>query len=240
MAIDNRSAAQTERHPLKPFLPERAGILFLGSFPPPRARWSMDFFYPNFINDFWRIMGLLFFGVREHFELSGGEGGKKRKGFDRERIVAFAQEHGFAFYDTAAAVRRLRGNASDAHLEIVAPTDVAALLARIPLCDRIVTTGGKATEEFLSILASLGAVPARCRGGIRQEAQIPVPGTQNPSAAEAVRPPAIGEGVRLRIPLGDQEAREIEWWRMPSTSRAYPLPFTEKAAFYSRLFPELH
>ena len=40
----------TEKHPLEPFLPENAKILMLGSFPPKRERWSMDFFYPNWIN----------------------------------------------------------------------------------------------------------------------------------------------------------------------------------------------
>ena len=60
-----------ETHPLQPFLPENAKWLFLGSFPPPQARWSMLFFYPNFINDFWRIMGYLFFDDREHFVVKG-------------------------------------------------------------------------------------------------------------------------------------------------------------------------
>ena len=51
----------TEKHPFEPFLPAKARILFLGSFPPQPHRWSMPFYYPNWINDFWRIMGLLFF-----------------------------------------------------------------------------------------------------------------------------------------------------------------------------------
>lgn len=51
----------TETHPLPPFTPSNARVLILGSFPPPKARWKMDFYYPNFNNDFWRIMGLVFF-----------------------------------------------------------------------------------------------------------------------------------------------------------------------------------
>ena len=50
-----------EKHPLAPFLPEGARILMLGSFPPKHERWSMEFFYPNWINDMWRIFGLIFF-----------------------------------------------------------------------------------------------------------------------------------------------------------------------------------
>ena len=56
-----------ERHPLKPFLPSNAKVLMLGSFPPQQKRWSMDFFYPNFQNDMWRIMGLLFFADKNIF-----------------------------------------------------------------------------------------------------------------------------------------------------------------------------
>ena len=53
-----------EVHPLPPFAPEGAKMLMLGSFPPPRARWKMDFFYPNFQNDMWRIFGVVFFKPR--------------------------------------------------------------------------------------------------------------------------------------------------------------------------------
>lgn len=57
-----------EVHPLTPFLPANGKILFLGSFPPPQAKWSMEFFYPNWINDFWRIQGLIHFGDKGYFE----------------------------------------------------------------------------------------------------------------------------------------------------------------------------
>ncbi len=156
-----------EHHPLAPFLPLGATTLFLGSFPPPRERWSMDFFYPNFINDFWRVMGLVHFGDAGWFEISRQARNdsrlarKSKKGFDRERIVAFCEQKGLAFFDTATAVRRLKDNASDAFLEVVEPTDVGALVARLPACRRIVTTGGKASEELLDVLAK--EIPGQAR-----------------------------------------------------------------------------
>ena len=58
-----RSTNEVEWHPLIPFLPENAKVLFLGSFPPQRKRWCIDFYYPNFINDHWRIEGQVFFGL---------------------------------------------------------------------------------------------------------------------------------------------------------------------------------
>ncbi len=51
-----------ERHPWPPFIPENAKILIMGTFPPGQHRWSMDFYYPNRTNDFWFMMGLLFYG----------------------------------------------------------------------------------------------------------------------------------------------------------------------------------
>ena len=62
----------SERHPLEPFLPENARLLMLGSFPPKRIRWSMEFFYPNLQNDMWRIVGYLATGDKMHFLEPGG------------------------------------------------------------------------------------------------------------------------------------------------------------------------
>ena len=184
----------TETHPFEPFLPDGARILFLGSFPPQEKRWCMPFFYPNWINDFWRIMGLIRFDDQNHFCIKG------EKRFDEAAIRAFCAKEGLAFYDTACEVRRLRDNASDAFLEVVTPTDVPALLRRIPDCRNLVTTGQKASEQ---IAAQFGcAIP-------------PVGGCVD------IR---LGEGASLRF------------WRMPSTSRAYPLPLPKKADLYRQLF----
>lgn len=130
----------TEQHPLEPFLPANAKLLMLGSFPPQRKRWSMEFFYPNLQNDMWRIFGYLFFGERNHFLTPD------RKAFDRLRIEAFCRERGIALYDTAEEVIRLKDNASDQFLQVVREVDLEALLARIPQCCNVVATGGKAAE----------------------------------------------------------------------------------------------
>ena len=88
----------------------------------------MEFFYPNFINDFWRIMGLIFFGDKEHFIVKDGE----KPHFDKASVERFCTDRGIALYDTATSVRRLRDNASDQFLEIVERTDIPSLLSRIP------------------------------------------------------------------------------------------------------------
>lgn len=182
-----------ETHPLAPFLPEGARLLMLGSFPPKRERWSMEFFYPNWQNDMWRLMGLLFFGDKAHFEITA------ERRFDRQRIIDFCTTKGIALYDTASEVKRLKDNASDKFLEIVTPTDLTALLGQIPLCQAIVTTGQKATDV---IVKQFGCAS-----------------------------PAIGDYTTIHLPHGP-----IRFWRMPSTSRAYPLALNKKAEYYRRVF----
>ena len=108
-----RSRDGVEYHPLIPFLPANAKVLFLGSFPPQRKRWCMDFYYPNFINDHWRIEGAIFFGDRNHFV------DEEAKCFKLKEIVTFCQEKGIAFFNTSTAIRRLQDNASDKFLEVV-------------------------------------------------------------------------------------------------------------------------
>ena len=131
---------ETERHPLKPFIPKDTKVLILGSFPPKRERWSMDFFYPNFQNDMWRIFGLIIINDKEHFVITG------QKKFDKEKIVIFCQEKKIAMYDTASEIIRLKDNASDNFLKITKETDIRRLLSEMPKCDSVIVTGQKACE----------------------------------------------------------------------------------------------
>jgi len=182
-----------ELHPLRPFLPEGTRLLMLGSFPPARSRWCMDFFYPNFINDMWRIFGLVFFGDKDHFVDTGA--GR----FRREDIISFLSERGIGLYDTATAVVRTRNTASDKDLEVVEETDIDALLRGIPLCETVVTTGQKATEVLTRHFR--------------------------------ISPPAMGAYEAFGY-----GGRQMRLFRMPSSSRAYPMKVEKKAEYYSRMF----
>ena len=162
-----RSTNEVEWHPLIPFLPENARVLFLGSFPPQRKRWCIDFYYPNFINDHWRIEGQVFFDDRNHFV------DVEKKRFKLEEIVAFCLSKGIAFFDTSTAIRRLKDNASDKFLEVVVPTDIPTLLARLP---------------------------------------------------------------HLRPDTYNMDGQQLVLYRLPSSSRAYPLAFDKKVAAYRQMF----
>lgn len=193
-----RSSDSVEYHPLRPFLPENASVLFLGSFPPQRKRWCMDFYYPNFINDHWRIEGQVFFGDKNHFvDLDA-------KRFRLEEVVAFCQDRGLAFFDTSYAVRRLKDNASDKFLEVVESTDIRALLKQLPHCRVIVTTGEKATETICGTM-HIAVIP-------KVNTSIVIPDTCN------------------------RDDEQIRLYRLPSSSRAYPMPFDKKVQAYRQMF----
>ena len=192
-------------------------MLFLGSFPPQPHRWCMPFYYPNWINDFWRIMGIIHFADKDHFCIPA------EKRFDEALIRRFCASEGLAFYDTACEVRRLRDNASDAFLEVVTPTDIPALLARIPLCRTLVTTGQKATE----VIANTFGCPVPPVGGCIDLA-MPTASSVMPSAS------TVSPSASTVMPGPDRAS--LRFWRMPSTSRAYPLPLEKKAEAYRQLF----
>ena len=219
----------TEKHPFEPFLPSGARILFLGSFPPQEHRWCMPFYYPNWINDFWRIMGLIHFGDKEHFCVPG------EKRFDEGAIREFCTREGLAFYDTATEVKRLKDNASDAFLEVVKPTDIRALLARIPECHTLVTTGEKASgivaETFGCRVPDVGEyleIPDQVRNEertIRNEERT----IRNEERTVRNEERTVRNEERT-------VRNEVILWRMPSTSRAYPLSLEKKAEAYRKLF----
>ena len=199
-----RSKGGVEYHPLRPFLPENAKVLFLGSFPPQRKRWCMDFYYPNFINDHWRIEGQIFFGDKNHFV------DLEAKRFKIDEIVAFCQEKGLAFFDTSTAIRRLQDNASDKFLEVVEPTNIPALLRQLPHLRAIVTTGEKATE---TICRTMGIT------------DVPKVNTY------------VGVFNTDCTDLTDSTSRGgLLLYRLPSSSRAYPLSFDKKVEAYRRFF----
>ena len=157
----------------------------------------MKFYYPNFNNDMWRIFGLIYFNDASHFIDT------EQKLFKETELVFFLNTIGVALYDTAEAVIRLQGNAADKDLEVVRPTDVDALLNKLPLCRAIVTTGQKATDTICQ------------HYGINHL-------------------PKMGDYTEVSA-----EGRAMKLYRLPSSSRAYPMKLEKKAAFYKEMLNEI-
>ncbi|PNK61882.1 DNA glycosylase [Psychrobacter sp. FDAARGOS_221] len=196
------SERHVEDHPFPPVLPTDADIMMMGTFPPTEDKWGMPFHYPNFYNDMWRIYGAVFFDDPDHFR-DGDE-----KGFDPERIKAFLKERRIASCPTVRKAIREQGNASDKHLTIVEPVALNDVLAQLPKVHTIFTTGGKATEILMTLLAE----------------------NQGKAIAKSKWPKT---NQRIDYLYND---RQLSLYRLPSTSRAYPLSFTKKAAAYREFF----
>ncbi len=188
---------ESESHPLPPFLPENSRLLMCGTFPPKQNRWSMNFYYPNFINDMWRIFGLIYFNDKDALV------DKEHKTFRLEMLEGLLRERGIALSDTGKEVVRTKDNASDKWLQIDKPIDLSWTLGEIPECKAVATTGEKAA----GIIASL------------TDTQIP----------------KVGEYCSCRIEMPDGSFRTFNHWRMPSTSRAFPMKLEIKASFYRKM-----
>lgn len=200
----NRFLARThpmlpiETHPLPPFTPPHASLLMLGSFPPPANRWKMNFYYPNFQNDMWRIFGLVFFEDKNYFLQAD------TKNFNEALIRDFLYRQGIAISDTAYRVIRLEANAADKSLQIVEPVNLSLLLSQLPDCRAIMTTGELATTTLVSLLP---------------------PNT---------KAPRIGHASTTQF-----NGRTLDLYRLPSSSRAYPLALEKKAKAYRAFFEAL-
>ena len=192
------TAQNIETHPLQPFLPTNATMLMLGSFPPPKARWKMNFYYPNFQNDMWRIYGTVFFNNKDYFLNSD------KTAFNQEKIEQFLRAKGIAVFDSGYKIFRQQGNASDKFLQIIEPINLTEVLAKIPQCKVIMTAGEKATETLLSLL---------------DEERVMLKNGENTSITIA--------------------QRQYQLYRLPSSSRAYPLALAKKAEIYRQFFTDI-
>lgn len=198
--LDKSVESEIEVHPFEAWVPRGAKVLIMGTFPPQAKRWSMKFYYPNRTNDFWYMMGLLFFDDKTALLRPG------LKDFDLDKIKDLLTAKGIAMSDTGHRIRRLAGNASDKYLEIVEPVDLNALLSLMPQCGALATTGEKAA----AVLAELT-------------------GTEPPRMGHCV------ECAPIELDSG-KYSKPLTIWRMPSTSRAYPMKLENKAAYYRELF----
>lgn len=188
-----------ETHPLQPYLPAHARVLMLGSFPPPKKRWKMNFYYPNYNNDMWRIFGLIFYDDKDYFI------DIEHKTFKQNLIEQCLQDYAIAISDTAYQVMRLQDNAADQFLEIVQHMDIAQLLAQMPDCKTIITTGEKATALLCEQFADTPSLPK------------------------------IGQCISLHV-----QNKCIDLYRLPSSSRAYPLALEKKATYYRTVFEQIY
>lgn len=207
-----KKQASIETHPFGPVLPPDATIIMMGSFPPTADKWAMRFHYPNFQNDMWRIYGRVFFDDADYFRVEG------EKRFDPERIRAFMFERGIASCPTVVQAIRETGNASDKNLTVVTTIDLDTILPQVPKVNALFTTGGKATEVLLDLLNE------------------PPSKSKHPKTNQSIEYPYQWHNEQK---LENTKGNELTLYRLPSTSRAYPLALDKKAEAYKAFFKKM-
>lgn len=206
-------ATQIETHPFKPVLPPNATVMMMGTFPPTSDKWAMRFHYPNFYNDMWRIYGGVFFDDVDYFKV------EDEKRFDPERIRNFLFERGIASCPTVKQAIRETGNASDKNLTVVTPVNLDDILPQVPKVQALFTTGGKATEVLIDLLDS--SLPKSKHPKTNQSMAYPYEWQSNDSSLAAT------------------SVNDLTLYRLPSTSRAYPLALDKKVAAYRAFFEKM-
>lgn len=131
------------------------------------------------------------------------------KAFDPEKIKTFLHERGIASCPTVRQAIRETGNASDKFLTVVESVDLEAVLESLPNVEWIFTTGGKATEILLEKLNA-------------ENEKSDTPKVKIPKTNSHIDFPIYG--------------RELKLYRLPSSSRAYPMKLEKKAACYQVFF----
>lgn len=205
------SSGEIENHPFAPVLPPNATVMMMGTFPPTSDKWAMSFHYPNFYNDMWRIYGRVFFDDADYFRV----GDEKR--FDPERIRNFMFERGIASCPTVKQAIRETGNASDKNLTVVTPVDLDSILPQVPKVATLFTTGGKATEVLLGLLDE------------------PIAKSKHPKTNQSMDYPYQWQDADNK----KMDVNDLTLYRLPSTSRAYPLSLDKKVAAYQAFFERM-
>jgi G:T/U-mismatch repair DNA glycosylase len=112
-------------------------VLILGNFPPHRKRWDYEFFYPNKINNFWKVLALL--AGHELKEMKGPPAVEERKRI-MEKLKA-------GVYNIAKSIRRKNHSARDTDIEIVEFNDVLKIIHDHKTLKKIILAGYSAPNS---------------------------------------------------------------------------------------------
>ncbi len=119
-----------EQHPWKEYVPDKSTVLFVGTFPPIRKRWSYDFFYPNKANFFWRILAAV--AKTELHSFTGEEAVNERKA-----LLNFLQA---GITDMGLEIYRKTESSLDENIVITRYTDILSILLKNPSIKKIIFT----------------------------------------------------------------------------------------------------
>lgn len=105
--------------------------LVLGTYPPGKHKWSYEFYYPNKLNRFWKIMAMA--AETSLLEFKGLEAVNERKAL-MEKLQVGVQNVG-------KKIERKDRSASDDKIKILEFQDILGIIKKSPSLKRILLTG---------------------------------------------------------------------------------------------------
>ncbi len=145
-------ATQEEIHPWKWFVPLHSKVLFVGTFPPAKGRWSYDFFYPNKANLFWRILSRI--AGRELQYFTGAEAVEERK-----QLLSLLNA---AITDMGYRIIRKDNSSLDENIIAIQYMDILQILDEHPEINKIIFTSSSgpvsAARWFTQYLKTRGII----------------------------------------------------------------------------------
>ena len=156
MPFKTENPCLKELHPWKPFIPQGATQLLLGTFPTAaRNRGAVEFFYPNPNNKFWAILCKIAGEDKSVTDLEDPIG--------RRHQILKKLKLGLA--DMGYRVLRQRGNSSDGNIFPLEYTDIFTLLDQNRTVCRIIITsssGPNSVFAWFSHYCLLKGVRLKC------------------------------------------------------------------------------
>jgi G:T/U-mismatch repair DNA glycosylase len=112
-------------------------VMILGNFPPHRKKWDYEFYYPNKINNFWKVLAAL--AGKPLKEMKGGPAVEERK-----RIM---EKLKVGVFNIAKSIKRKGVSARDTDIEIVEYNDLVSVLKKHKELRKIVLAGYSAPNS---------------------------------------------------------------------------------------------
>lgn len=142
-------------------------ILILGNFPPHRKRWDYEFYYPNKLNNFWRILASV-----------SGKPLKEMKGeaavLERKRLM---EKLRVGVYNIAKTIQRKGHSARDTDIKITEFNDVLSIIYKHKELRKIILAGysakNSATRKFMEYLV-LNKIPFEKPAQIKPGAEFKI------------------------------------------------------------------
>lgn len=128
-----------EPHPFRWYVPENAGTLIIGTFPPTKNRWGYPFFYPNPRNLFWRMMAAIAGKELNH---------EAEDPVNERRAILDSLRTGVT--DMGGIISRLSGNSLDENLQLIEYMPIFEILSESPGISRIILTSSSGKVSALA------------------------------------------------------------------------------------------